>query len=663
MSSGGDLSTSVINLEAIKENGSSELLRILDAHSGTKALVIDPSLSGPLGLIIGVKLMKEHNVTEFYLLNTPVLRTNCDHVIYLIRPETHLIRLMIDQIQGRGVNSASPTYSAYMVSRHTIASERMIEEAGLDDILTVSEYQLDLVPFDADVVSLEQVNGFRSLFLDCDSQCIYDVARSLIRLQLLCGTIPLVKGKGFAAHRVAQLMHRLSVELGEQSASCTVPSIESVVLIDRLVDLPSALLPQNTYEGLLDETYGIRNNAIEAEIDAMEAHKQAVQQANSLGKPPPPRPAADAPPVKRKHLLNSHDAIFSDLRVLGPFLHKKASLIKKTYDERDSDMSVQAMHDYWGRFKQAHREHALLQTHISLAEAVSVRLKSRPVSLMVDRTHNIVSGEDLSVAEAYLDNLICTRADIKDVYRVLTLMGATNTVSVKRAEQWRRDIVQAYGFEEMGTLYNLEKLGLLPGAGATPRKYYWDKVRKAFNLTVPRDSEDRKETHQCYHDYAPLSARIVDIASTTGALRKAETLTNIPGPAFEYRQALPPAAQRRLAPVQGYSLLPALSSSVPPSQTQSIPAEVPASAQQWLKPDETAGVQMPGGGEKGKPVCLVYFLGGVTMAEISAIRQLSEQKSHKYHYVVATTKLVQASGIVDAIAEPLPNHLIPDSSM
>jgi hypothetical protein len=90
---------------------------------------------------------------------------------------------------------------------------------------------------------------------------------------------------------------------------------------------------------------------------------------------------------------------------------------------------------------------------------------------------------------------------------------------------------------------------------------------------------------------------------------------------------------------------------------------VPASAQQWLKPDETAGVQMPGGGEKGKPVCLVYFLGGVTMAEISAIRQLSEQKSHKYHYVVATTKLVQASGIVDAIAEPLPNHLIPDSSM
>ena len=40
------------------------------------------------------------------------------------------------------------------------------------------------------------------------------------------------------------------------------PEFDSVILLDRNVDLLSPLLTQLTYEGLLDELFGIQNGAV-----------------------------------------------------------------------------------------------------------------------------------------------------------------------------------------------------------------------------------------------------------------------------------------------------------------------------------------------------------------------------------------------------------------
>jgi hypothetical protein len=45
-----------------------------------------------------------------------------------------------------------------------------------------------------------------------------------------------------------------------------VPEIDSLILIDRTTDLVTPLLTQMTYEGLVDEMFGITNSFIE--IDA-----------------------------------------------------------------------------------------------------------------------------------------------------------------------------------------------------------------------------------------------------------------------------------------------------------------------------------------------------------------------------------------------------------
>lgn len=80
-------------------------------------------------------------------------------------------------------------------------------------------------------------------------------------LQDIYGPIRKVSGKGNAAHQVMKLIDKLENEhqsdpmLKNQSSV----QIDQLVLIDRGIDLLTPLLTQMTYEGLIDEFFGINN--------------------------------------------------------------------------------------------------------------------------------------------------------------------------------------------------------------------------------------------------------------------------------------------------------------------------------------------------------------------------------------------------------------------
>lgn len=50
-------------------------------------------------------------------------------------------------------------------------------------------------------------------------------------------------------------------------------------------------------------------------------------------------------------------------------------------------------------------------------------------------------------------------------------------------------------------------------------------------------------------------------------------------------------------------------------------------------------------------VILVYFIGGCTLAEISALRFLSQQEDSNVEFVIATTKLINGDTFIKSIIE------------
>jgi hypothetical protein len=78
-------------------------------------------------------------------------------------------------------------------------------------------------------------------------------------LQALFGPIARVSGQGKAARQVIDLLKRLRAEQGQQT-EVTSSGIDHLLLIDRGVDLLSPLATQLTYEGLIDEVFGVNNS-------------------------------------------------------------------------------------------------------------------------------------------------------------------------------------------------------------------------------------------------------------------------------------------------------------------------------------------------------------------------------------------------------------------
>ena len=209
------------------------------------------------------------------------------------------------------------------------------------------------------------------------------MARSLLTLQRIFGLIPRVLGKGDAAKRLFEIMSRLRKEDPITSSSSSsglagYGQFDSMIIIDRQVDMVTPLCTQLTYEGLVDEIIGIKNASVE--VDA------------AVTNPVPPTPSsstathfgAQQPPKKKRHLLStlntaasansgpaatahaSSDNLFSDLRdrnftVVGSILNRTAKRINADYEGRHQAQTVREMRDFVGKLSGLQAEHQALR--------------------------------------------------------------------------------------------------------------------------------------------------------------------------------------------------------------------------------------------------------------------------------------------------------------
>jgi len=82
------------------------------------------------------------------------------------------------------------------VPRTSALITRVLEEEGVLGDVTISSYNLQFIPIADDVVSLENGDAFKEIWMDGDETSIYDSSQALHTLQKLFGLFPRIIGKG-----------------------------------------------------------------------------------------------------------------------------------------------------------------------------------------------------------------------------------------------------------------------------------------------------------------------------------------------------------------------------------------------------------------------------------------------------------------------------------
>lgn len=590
-----NLDNAPLNLTAIREQSQKELIHILKHVRGKKCLVIDPKLGDSLSLIIQTSSLKEHGAELRHLSAEPV-QTDCTKVVYLVRAQLKLMRFICSSIHNDVSNGLQREYYVYFVPRRTVVCEKVLEEEKVHHMVTIGEYPLYVVPLDEDVLSFELDLSYKECEVDGDTSSLWHIAKAIHKLEFSFGVIPNVRAKGRASVRVADILNRMQAEEPVNSSDMAVSEINTVILLDREVDMVTPLCSQLTYEGLLDEFLHINNGSVELDASIM-----GLQQEGKKTKVP----------------LNSSDKLLKEIRdlnfeVVVQILRQKATSMKQDYtDMTTTTQTVSDLKDFVKKLNSLPE----ITRHINLAQHLST-FTSKPSFLgQLDMEHTIIEAQSYDICFDYIEELIHKQEPLTTVLRLLILFSITNSgLPKKQFDYFRRELLHSYGFEHIATLNNLEKAGLFKKQDS---KSNWLTIKRTLQLVVEDvDTANPSDIAYVFSGYAPLSIRLVQHAIRSGWRPVEETLKLLPGPHLETRRG-------------GFSNSPSFDT---------------------LSGVSTSIAKVPDG---RRALVLVVFVGGVTFAEISALRFLSSQESMAYDLIIATTKIVNGQTLLETFMEKL----------
>ncbi|XP_038056680.1 vacuolar protein sorting-associated protein 33A-like [Patiria miniata] len=604
------LSGGRINLAVWREVARRELLECLDKCVGSKAIVWDDHLTGPFGLIAEYSLLKEHEVDKMFPLRPGRLPISAgsgqgsmiiQNIIFLVRPRLDLMEIVADAIRRteEAAGRFHMEFHIFFVPRKSLMCEKKLTELGVYGTLTtVGEYTLDLLPFDSDVLSMEMEQSFKECYLQNDLTTMFYVAKALMKIQALYGIIPKIYGKGTLSKHVADTILRLRREMAGNERQVQ-PQIDTLLLIDRTVDLLTPLATQLTYEGLIDEIYGIHNTNVK-----LPPEKFVRKNENE--------PQQELPTEPKKIILNSSDELFAVIRdknfnAVGPELSRKAKILSAQYEERKDAKTVRDIKQFVTKLPHIQAAKASLATHTSIAELVKERTDLESFMDSLQTQQEFMNGVDTDKVNNYIEECIAKREPLIKVLRLLCMQSVTNNgFKPKIYDFYKREITQTYGFEHIVSLNNLEKIGLLKVQG---QKTY-NTIRKTLRLVVEDVNEQNPhDISYVYSGYAPLSVRLAQFLAKPGWRSIEEVLRLIPGPTVEETQQIP------------YGLL--KKRTIGDSQSDN------------------------------QKVTLVFFIGGVTYAEMAALRFLSNQDDGPMEYLIATTQVINGHNWLRSIMEDL----------
>lgn len=466
------------------------------------------------------------------------------------------------------------------------------------------------------------------------------------------GYFPRVVGKGDNARRLADLLLRMRKELdAEESSGLADPSArgllpsantESLIIIDRDVDFGTPLLTQLTYGGLIDEYVGIKNN--QAEVDTNIVGPASAPQAQESSKTPQQAKQG----LKRKIQLDASDQLFNQLRdanfaIVGDILNKVARRLETEYQTRHTAQTTNELREFVNKLPTYQLEHQSLRIHTNLAEEIMRLTRSETFRKILEVQQNNAAGADSTYQHESIEELIARDVPLKTVLRLLCLESCmSGGLRPRDLENFKRQVVQAYGHQHLLTFWALEKMDLLqPRSSATTMllptsggqagsKTNYGYLRKNLRLVIEEVSEqDPNDISYVYSGFAPLSVRLVQCV-----LQKPYMLSLLKGG---------PAASVNNASTASPGWLGF--EDVVKSARGSTFSIVQKGDDKAVRARQTLA------GNTATKTVYVFFLGGITFTEIAALRFIAAQEAPRRKVIICTTGIVSGDRMMEAAIE------------
>ncbi|KAG5477095.1 hypothetical protein LSCM1_05436 [Leishmania martiniquensis] len=463
----------------------------------------------------------DKGVVGAFPIQNDINYVSADNVVYIVNPDFSNMRSVVIHLLSYTQRFANTKPTILYVPQKTLIAEQVMEDefklSQKFPNLRIASLDLDYAFLEERVFTMELPLSFKSVFVDGDLSNLTWIARLFLKLQTArFGAIRHIRGKGSNAARVVQLLQRMENDAGLDFITDIPSEVETLIIIDRSVDFITPLMTQLTYEGLIDELYGIEN--CEARFPF------SLGESSGVG-------------VNERVLLNSTDRMFAEIRDksftgVGSVLYQKSLWVKQSYEKRKEVHQLKELREFMKGLPEMQEMHRLIGIHTNVATEISKITQSTDFRKRILIEHNIIQQVNESDALKYIEDLVFRKEKLEAIVRLIALLSLVNGgLREKDLASLKENMMLVYGIPHViATFFLLEKCGLLSIQSGKGSSYA--AVRKQLHTWNPPLADEQLNDIACvYNGYAPPLVRMVETLLQNPQAWNADddTLSLLPG--------------------------------------------------------------------------------------------------------------------------------------
>ncbi|RCN49176.1 Sec1 family protein [Ancylostoma caninum] len=585
-----------------------ELVHLLESLPGNKDLVVDATLLRPLDRIASMSLLQKHGCQRVIPLRLDSLHAipwneNAHRRVYLLRSSLDMTRLLAQHVRSSPDNCQ---IAVIWVDRRLVICERELERQGVYGLVESFELSISLISLENDLFSMEMP-------ITTAQKDLLAPANALFQLQSLYGLIPTVYGLGEQTERLWKLMHHVYDEKGEPRSSPDQP-ISHLFMFDRSLDQATVLMTGLTYEAMLHEVFTIGCGKISFGPEVEAKMRPDVEHGEAVRK-------------SKVYVLDNNDGVFASIRnkhMTGvfPFLSSKAKEIQSDFNKGASIDQVRDMKQFVAHeLKALKLQHRQLEMHICACEVLLEKNGAAGAGERLRFEHELVAGTaNIGNVISYLEDCMLRELPSWQVLSLACLASLSqNGLPPKYYQSFREHFFRTYGYEYLPILHSLSSKRLLI-----------EKPRPIVGGTLPPPPTSPSPADSL--PTLPFLIKRLGLVPTSEEL--VMDLRNPSAMSYVFSGAFTPPFCQVVANamVHGWNT----------NELKKTFGRVLVEENSYIPADRRPDNRM-------RKAILVFFLGGVTYAEVAALRLLAVQNN--FRILIASTNIIHRDSYMKYLSE------------
>ena len=384
----------------------------------------------------------------------------------------------------------------------------------------IFNFNIDLIPIDNDLLSLEKDNCFREIYIDNNLSSINQLANAFIKLELCFGKVKYKYIKGDISKRFVNLVK----EKEKENNIKITDEILGMIALDRSVDFLTTLTTNYTYEGLIDDFFGINLGTIKVKETFINSKKfKNANNEKTVTYSLTSYKNNFYNQIGCMHYLDAHRFIINTSEYYKNIVKEEKG--KKNVSLEDIEGATNDLKTYITEIKEP------LDVNKNLIYTIIENISNPNYLQFIENEQILLTGNLPFNLHSYYDDYLCDKRDLHKLLKLISIECLTQG-GIQNYNKIKRDILNIYGYQNIFLFRDLEHLGWLKDKSYNKNSKDISYSQICEKLELININFNEKKPEDCSYvmrGFCPISLKLIEKGIEGKWNDIYETIKNMPG--------------------------------------------------------------------------------------------------------------------------------------